>query len=169
MTRPGLGGRVRRGGQARGEGPAGSLCVCVHTTGHARREDGDCAALVGQLHVGEDPHTGIVVQDHRLFGIAEHAGVVQSFAEATLGLDVVLVGRLKRRRVRGALLEGHREVVLLDGRCATASEVLGCLRAIEHAGKDRFGLRAAHKVMERGHPVGHRIQGECQPNRSGKK
>ena len=41
MTRPGLGGCVRRGGQARGEGPAGSPCVCVHTTAHARREDAD--------------------------------------------------------------------------------------------------------------------------------
>ena len=109
MARPGLGGCVRRGGQARGEGPAGSLGVCVHTTAHARREDGDCAALVGQLHVGEDPRTRIVVQDHRLFGIAEHAG------------------------------------------------------------KNRFGLRAAHKGMDRGHPVGHRVQGECQPNRSRKK
>lgn len=118
MARPGLGGCVRRGGQARGEGPAGSLGVCVHTTAHVRREDGDCAALVGQLHVGEDPRTGIVVQDHRLFGIAEHAGVVQSFAEATLGLDVVLVGRLKR-------------VVMC--------EVLGCLRAIEQAGKTVLG------------------------------
>lgn len=37
-ARPGLGGRTRRGGQARGECPGADLCVGVHTTAQARCE-----------------------------------------------------------------------------------------------------------------------------------